>query len=88
MTTKQKLTNDIIQQVQNGIQDTLLLHAPDHWHDDDCDAAERQALDSTRKMLTEFNVPQLRSIRAVPSLQSIAARLMMDLIQHAEGRSY
>lgn len=86
MTKREELINDIIQQVRNGIQDTLLLHAPDEWQDEGCDAVEHQALDSTRRVLAQFNIMQLRSTRAVPTLQAIAASLRMNLIREEMSR--
>ncbi len=50
--TTDRFDADILNQVQNSVQETLLLHAPDAWADDDCDQIKRQVLDGALSLLT------------------------------------
>jgi len=83
--SKTQLFDDLLQQVRNGIDEALLIHAPEHWRDEDCDSIEKQALESTRRVLAEFGVRELKSIRALPALRAIAAAQTMRLIEQIEA---
>ena len=59
-TARQSIEADLIQQVANEIEDTLILHAPDHWPDETCDEIERQVLDQTRTNMTAQTTSELQ----------------------------
>lgn len=59
-TTTDRFTADILNQVQHSVQETLLLHAPEAWTEDDCDQIEKQVLDGTLRslMLGKRHLPE------------------------------
>jgi hypothetical protein len=58
---RDQLESDIIQQVRNEVQETLLLHAPDLWADERLDVIEQKVLDNTRIVLASLSIDGLRS---------------------------
>jgi hypothetical protein len=55
------LESGVVQQVQNEVQETLLLHAPLTWTDERLDRIEQQVLDHTRLLMETLNTNELRS---------------------------
>ena len=59
--TREQLESDIVQQVQNEVDDTLLMHAPTTWSDERLDEIEENILDHTRLVLDTLSTDELRS---------------------------
>ncbi len=59
-TTTDRFAADILNQVKYSVQETLLLHAPEAWTEDDCDQIEKQVLDGTLRslMLGKSHLPE------------------------------
>jgi len=51
--------SDIMQQVRNEVQHTLLLHAPELWTDERLDEVEAIVMGATRRRLGELSLQQL-----------------------------
>jgi hypothetical protein len=63
--SRDQIESDIIHQVRNEIQQTILLHVPDSWSDDRCDAVEESALDHTRHVLAALSNSEVQSAGAL-----------------------
>jgi len=59
--TKRQTEADIIQQIQNEVQETLLHNAPAHWRDQQLDAIETKVLGNSRLALATFSAKELVS---------------------------
>jgi hypothetical protein len=59
--TRDQLESDIVQQVQNEVDDTLLMHAPTTWSDERLDGIEKQVLDHTQLVLDALSTSELQS---------------------------
>ena len=55
------LEDDILQQVGNEIQETLLLHAPENWSDERLEAIEEEVVQNTRAALDTLSTEELQS---------------------------
>lgn len=60
-TVRDRIEADLLQQVGNEIEDTLILFAPTHWQYETCEEIERQVLDQTRTELLAQTDAQLQS---------------------------
>jgi hypothetical protein len=59
MTYREQATQNIIQQVSNEIEDTLLHHAPLQWQDEALEAIEEEVLRHTRFILDAIATSEL-----------------------------
>jgi len=64
-TLRPQNAEDIIQQVQRQVEDTLLHHAPLRWPDEELDAIEETVLAHTRLVLESLSAKQIRSAAAL-----------------------
>jgi hypothetical protein len=58
---RHKIESDILSQVRNEVQETLLLHAPLRWPDERLEVIEDEVLDRTKMVLAGLITNQLRS---------------------------
>ena len=58
---RDRLESGILQRVQNDIQETLLLQAPEAWADERLDQIEKLVLDGTRASVAGSTIEELRS---------------------------
>jgi hypothetical protein len=65
MTLKEQTAEDITQQVRNEIEDTLLMHAPDHWQEEELDRIEENVLSHTRQVVDALSTSELQSAGAL-----------------------
>jgi hypothetical protein len=59
-TSREQIKTDIMEQVRNEVQDTLLHHAPDHWQEKELDLIETAVLDHTRLVLDALSISELQ----------------------------
>ncbi|MGJ5818791.1 hypothetical protein [Paludibaculum fermentans] len=62
---RNQLAADVLQQVGNQVQATLLLHAPATWSDDRLDGIELQVLERTRLALDKLSDDDIQSASAL-----------------------
>jgi len=72
---------DILQQVKNEVQETLLLHAPTTWPDERLDLIEQQVMDRTRLTLDTLNIDEIQSADAFQFVMTKAVAKTKHLIR-------
>jgi hypothetical protein len=60
-TKREQTEANIIQQIQNEVQETLLHHAPAHWRDQQLDRIEAEILGDSRSALASLSAQELVS---------------------------
>jgi hypothetical protein len=61
MIRRAQTAEDIVQQIRNEVDDTLLIHAPDEWPDEELDDIEAKVLDQTRVALEALSAKEIQS---------------------------
>ena len=78
---RRKIVADILQQVRNEVQQTLLLDAPESWADEQLDQIEKQVLEDTRFSLAAVTTDELQSGSALRIHTTRAVAETLSLIQ-------
>jgi hypothetical protein len=84
--SRKEFTADIIQQVQNEVQNTLLHSAPLEWKDEELEQIEEQVLDHTRIVLDALSIGELQSRGALDRHIEQANAETMRLIHDRSAR--
>ena len=63
--TGEQFEADIVQQIRNEVQETLLLHDPAKWTDEKDEAVEKSVLDHSRLVLAALSTAELQSAGAL-----------------------
>jgi hypothetical protein len=84
--TRKQMTDDIIQQVSNEIE-TVLLHAPDQWTDEELENVEKTVLDHTRVVLDAVSSSELQSQGALDRHIEQAVAETKRLLHNRSDRS-
>lgn len=58
---REHLETDVLQQVTNAVEDTILFYAPDTWSDERCKQVEDTILSHTRTVISALTTDELRS---------------------------
>jgi hypothetical protein len=75
----------MLQKVKNEVQRTLLIHAPERWHDEDLDRVEAKVIASAAGWIAELTPDEISSERAVSHLMDLATAETMDLITESRA---
>jgi hypothetical protein len=75
--------SDLMQQVRNEVQDTILFHAPQNWSDERCEDVENTVMNETRTVVSALSTQELRSSTA---LQHNINTAVAETMKRLQGR--
>lgn len=64
-TVRGDIEADVVQQVANEVQETILRHAPETWSNERCEEVEEAVLSHTRSVISALTADELRSSAAL-----------------------
>ena len=65
-TTRESIESDVLQQVRNYVQETILLNATPDWSDEQCEDFEENIMAHTKAIVSALTTQELNS---TPALQ-------------------
>ena len=65
-TARDETESDVLQQVRSYVQDTILLHGPSEWSNEQCEEVEENIMAHTKAIVSALTTQELCS---TPALQ-------------------
>jgi hypothetical protein len=64
-TARDETESDVLQQVRNYVQETILLHAPPMWSNEQCEEVEENIMAHTKAIVSALTTQELNSTTAL-----------------------